>query len=327
MRVNSRDETIKRNYVQLYQHYIAEYEQVKLGQHPRYRKVGEFYAALGIQRQTFLKYYGRYRNSGGELAALEPQKRGPKWRTRRTAAEIEALVLAEREKGCNRYEIHSLLLSQLGADTPGASTIYAILKRHGKNRLSVPMKQEKRKIIKKMAGELGHMDCYHLARDTILGERRSLYLVCVLDDCTRLAWAEAVEDITALTVMFASLRCLNHLAGRYQVKFREMLTDNGPEAGPANSQNKHNHPFERMLMEMGIKHRYTKPYRPQTNGKVERFWRTLNEDMIDGATFESWEDFKTELTQYMLYYNTLRPHQGLNGLTPETFNKSCQRIT
>jgi len=327
MRVNSRDETIKRNYVQVYQHYIAEYEQVKQGLHPGYRRVGEFYAALGIQRQTFLKYYGRYRNSGGELAALVPQKRGPKWRTRRTPAEIEVLVLAEREKGCNRYEIHSLLLSQLGADTPAASTIYAILKRYGKNRLSVPMKEEKRKIIKQKAGELGHMDCYHIARDTILGERRSLYLVCVLDDCTRLAWAEAVEDITALTVMFASLRCINQLNQRYQITFQQMLTDNGPEVGPANSQNKHNHPFERMLMELGIKHRYTRPYRPQTNGKVERFWRTLNEDMIEGATFESWQEFKTELTQYILYYNTLRPHQGLNGQTPETFNKSCQRIT
>ena len=327
MRVNSRDETIKRNYAQIYQHYVAEYEQVKQGLHPSYRRVGEFYAALRIQRQTFLKYYGRYRNSGGDMAALAPQKRGPKWKTRRTPAEIEALVLAEREKGCNRHEIHSILLSQIGAAAPAPSTIYAILKRHGKNRLSPPMKQEKRKIIKQKAGELGHMDCYHLARDTIMGERRNLYLVCVLDDCTRLAWAEAVEDITALTVMFASLRCINQLNRRYQITFAEMLTDNGPEVGPASSQSKHNHPFERMLVELGIKHRYTKPYRPQTNGKVERFWRTLNEDMIEGTTFESWENFKTELGQYILYYNTLRPHQGINGQTPEAFNKSCQRIT
>jgi transposase InsO family protein len=44
------------------------------------------------------------------------------------------------------------------------------------------------------------------------------------------------------------------------------------------------HPFEAMLLELGIKHRYTRPYRPQTNRKVERFWRTLGEDVIDGAT-------------------------------------------
>lgn len=327
MRNNSRDETIKRNYAQVYCHYVLEYEQVKAGLHPVWKRAGEFYAAHGLQRQTFLKYYGRYKASGSDVASLLPKKRGPRWKTRRTPAETEALVLAEREKGCNRYEIHSLLAPQLGAGTPAASTIYAILKRHGKNRLSPPMHEQKRKIIKEKAGELAHMDCYHLARDTILGERRNLYLVCALDDCTRLAWAEPVEDITALTVMFASLRCLNQLAERYQVKFRELMTDNGPEFGTAASQNKHKHPFERMLLELGITHRYTKPYRPQTNGKVERFWRTLNEDLIEGTTFESWEDFKHELAQYLLYYNTLRPHQALNGQTPTTFNRSCQRIT
>ena len=57
-------------------------------------------------------------------------------------------------------------------------------------------------------------------------------------------------------------------------------------------------------MELGIKHRYTRPYRPQTNGKVERFWRTLNEDLLES------------LVEYLLYYNTQRPHQGLGGKTP-----------
>ena len=74
--------------------------------------------------------------------------------------------------------------------------------------------------------------------------------------------------------------------------------------------------MERMLMELGIKHRYTRPYRPQTNGKVERFWRTLNEDLLEGTTFDNGEELKDELQQYMLYYNTARPHQALGGKTP-----------
>jgi hypothetical protein len=326
MRINSQDQTLKRNYIQVYRHYIEEYEQVKNGLHPLWKRVGEFYAAHQLQRQTFLKYYARFKLNS-EDSALLPAKRGPRWKTRRTPAEVEQLVLAERERGCNRYEIHSLLKPKLADDTPATSTVYAILKRYGKNRLSKPMQEEKRKIIKEKAGELAHLDCYHLAKDTILGERRNLYLVCALDDCTRLAWAEPVEDITALTVMFASLRCLNQLAERYHIKFQELMTDNGPEFGPANSQNKQNHPFERMLIELGIKHRYTRPYRPQTNGKVERFWRTLNEDLIQNTTFNSWEYFKNELAQYLLYYNTLRPHQAIKGLSPNEFNKSCQRIT
>ena len=65
------------------------------------------------------------------------------------------------------------------------------------------------------------------------------------------------------------------------MKFEAILTDNGREV--ASPTNRSGHP---MLMELGIKHRYTRPYRPQTNGKVERFWRTLNEDL---PTFESVE--------------------------------------
>jgi transposase InsO family protein len=57
-----------------------------------------------------------------------------------------------------------------------------------------------------------------------------------------------------------------------------------------------------MLIEMGIKHRYTKPYRPQTNGKIERLWRTINEDLIDGTYFESIDSFKEELFEYIVYY-------------------------
>ena len=76
--------------------------------------------------------------------------------------------------------------------------------------------------------------------------------------------------------------------------------------------------------ELGIKHRYTRPYRPQTNGKVERFWRTLD-DLIDGTTFASLAEFRDELEQYLLYYNEVRPHQALEGKTPKQINESCQR--
>lgn len=327
MRINNQDETIKRNYLQVYQFYISEYEEVVKGTHAKFKKVGDFYKHHKIQRQTFRKYYNRYILSGREKESLLPQKRGAKWKSRRTRKEIEELVIEKRELGNNRYDIYKMLEKELGEEAPKPSTIYQIMKRYGKNRLSPVMKEKKRQIIKEKAGELGHIDCYHISRDTIIGERRSLYLVCLLDDCTRLAWAELVEDIKALTVMFATLRCINHIRNRWEIKFAEILSDNGPEFGPKGSKNADNHPFSRLMQEMGIKHRHTRPYRPQTNGKVERFWRTLNEDLIEGTTFESIEEFEDELGQYLLYYNTMRSHQGINGDTPENFNKSCQRIT
>ncbi len=116
--------------------------------------------------------------------------------------------------------------------------------------------------------------------------------------------------------MFAAMRCINMLQGQYGIKFEEVLPDNGPEFGQRQSQNKMNHPFERMLIELHIRHRYTQPYRPQTNGKEERFWRTLKEDLIEETDFDSIEELHDELFQYMLYYNQERPHQGIGRITP-----------
>lgn len=327
MRNNSQDETLKRNYVQKYQFLIEEYELVKKKQHPVYDKVEEFYQAHGTCRQTFLKYYGRYRNSNGDILSFIPQKRGPRYNTRRMPEEIEKEVLALREKGCNKYEINDILKSKRADQIPSPSTIYNIFCRYGVNKKTKKMMEEKRKIIKEKVGELGHIDAYHLSKDTIANDSRRYYLLGIVDSCSRLAWVEVMEDIKSLSTMFATLHGFNYLTRYYDVKFSEVLTDNGPEFGPKESKSKAEHPFERLLIEMEIKHRYIAPYRPQTNGKVERFWRTLNEDLIEETYFESIEHFKKELLNYLVYYNQLRPHQALNGLTPKKFADSCQRIS
>ena len=158
------------------------------------------------------------------------------------------------------------------------------------------------------------MDCHYLRKGLIVGAKRRYYLVSGVDACTRLAWTEVVDDLKSLSVMFAALKSINMLNAEHGIRFEEILTDKGSEV--ASPRNKTHHPMERMLQELEIKHRYTRPYRPQTNGKVERFWRTLNEDLLEETTFESLEELKEELVQYLLYYNTERPHQGLGGKTP-----------
>lgn len=326
MRGNSEDRTLVRNYIEKYRFLIAEYELVKAGKHPRFRFVHEFYRHHDTDRRSFRKYYNRFKQSGNE-ADLLPQKRGPKWKTRRPDASVEHAVLALRERGMNRYEIVHVLHPKLGAATPSPSGVYAILKRHGANRLKPSMKEEKRRIIKEKAGELGHIDTHYLSKCAVEGQNARRYLVCVIDSCTRVAWAEVVDDIKALTVMFAALKCLNILADRYDIRFQEVLTDNGPEMGTRASKKKDQHPFERLLMELGIKHRYIQPYRPQTNGKAERFWRTIEEDLLEDVTFDSDEHLKDELLQYLVYYNEHRPHQGIQGKTPAAFNENCPRIT
>lgn len=325
MRINTQDLTLARNYIQKYQFLIKEYELVKNKNHPKYRFVKDFYKAHDTDRRSFIKYYNRYKQSGNARDLL-PRKRGPRWKTRRFIPFIENKVIALREKGNNRYEIVSILKPVLKQFTPSPSGVYNIIKRYGLNRLKPKMKQEKRKIIKEKAGELGHIDTHYLNKGIIHGDNKRYYLVCVIDSCTRIAWAEVVEDIKSLTVMFSVLKCLNIISDHYNIKYEELLTDNGPEFGKKVSKSKREHPFERMLMEIGIKHRYIRPYRPQTNGKVERFWRTIEEDLLEETYFETLDDLKEELLQYMYYYNHERPHQGVGGLSPAKFAENCPRI-
>ena len=236
MRDNSNDKTVERSYVQKWRFLIGEYQLVKAKKHPQFRFVQDFYNFHGTNRQTFAKYYNRFRKLGAD-GALLPLKRGPKWKSRRTLPFIEQKVLQQRQKGINRYEIYAILKPVLKKHTPAPSTIYAICRRHGLNRLTKLMQHSKRRIIKTRAGELGHLDTHHLARDLVVGSRKRCYLVALLDACTRLAWAEVVADIRSLSVMFATLKSINLLNAEYGVRFEAVITDNGPEmASP------HKHP-------------------------------------------------------------------------------------
>lgn len=315
MRNNNNDLTLARNYLQTYRLLIREYEQIKRKEHPQYRFAEEFYQAHHTDRRSFLKYYNRYKQSGKETDLL-PSKRGPKHRTRRPCADDEQKVLELRNRGCNKFEIASQLKRKSDNFNPSPSGVYNILKRHDQNRLRPVDREIKRKIIKERMGQLGHIDCHHLSKTIIRGQHRKLYLLCVIDDYSRLAWAQVMEDITALSAMFTAMHCMQTLKREFGIQFEEIIADNGPEFGPSYSKNKRDHPFERMLMETGIKRRYMQPYRPQTNGKVERFWRTLKEDLIEETDFDSFEELEDELMKYLVYYNWERPHQGINGKKP-----------
>jgi len=307
MRINTNDLTLKRNYLQKYQFLIEEYELIKQKRHPKFRFVKDFYKIHDTDRRSFLKYYNRFKQSGNSNDLL-PRKRGPKWKTRRIIPFIENKVIALRKKGNNRYEIVNILRPQLKQLTPSPSSVYNICKRYNLNRLTPKMEKEKRRIIKTKAGEMAHIDTHYLAKGIVQGSNQRYFLIAVIDSCTRIAWAEITPDIKALTVMFSVLKCLNIMVDQYDIKFKEVLTDNGPEFGPKISKNKQEHPFERLLTEMGIKHRYIRPYRPQTNGKVERYWRTIEDDLFRETYFESEEHLKEELIQYLYYYNHERPH-------------------
>lgn len=321
---NSQDETLLRNNYNLIKRLSEEHEQIKDKKHPKYKKVEELYKANGISRQAFYKYLNKYKQNP-TVGGVAPLKRGPKFKKRRTALYvIEDRIIKLRQDGLNRYEIHMDIKRRYKQFAPSASTIYNILRDKGLNKLKPKMKQNKRKIIKEKAGEMAHIDCYNLPRGLIELNKQH-YLVGVIDDASRVAWAKLVEDKKSLSVMFATLDILNMLKYYAEIEFEEMLSDNGSEF--KGGQDKTTHPFERLLIELNIKHRYTKPYRPQTNGKIERFWKTLFEEMIDETDYDNKQDFEQTLMEYLVYYNEARPHSALGGNTPKQFLKICPRIT
>ena len=196
-----------------------------------------------------------------------------------------------------------------------------MLKRYQLNRRTPAMREEKRRIIKDKLGELGHVDLHQLPRDMFLAPPSvTAYIISLIESCSRLAWAEVLTSKKALPVMFKTLKMINTLNVTYGLVFQEILSDNGAEFAARNKPQEH--PFEAMLLELGIKHRYTRPYRPQTNGKVERFWRTIDEDVIEGATFDNLDHFANELFEYLIYYNNHRPHQALAGKNPEGIRRN-----
>ena len=102
----------------------------------------------------------------------------------------------------------------------------------------------------------------------------------------------------------------------YGVRFEAILTDNGSETFARSTNKTATARSSGCCKSWASGTCYTRPYRPQTNGKIERFRWTLNEDLPHHPTFESVEELKEELVEYMLYYNTERPHQGINGKSP-----------
>lgn len=303
---------------------IDEYEAIKRKESKLFKTVKQFCVFNKFSHQNFMRIYHRYKQNPCEYNLL-PQKRGPKFQKRRTDLNVEKLIIELRKQGNSRYEIKEILKQKDYLVAPSPTTIYNICRKHGLNKLRKSEKTERRKIIMSKIGELVHIDCHQLSKGITIAEPdKTYYLLGVLDDYSRTCWVELMEDKKSLTVMFAVLKAFNMLKHRYGIEIESVMTDNGAEFGSGkNTKNKEEHPFERLLIEMEMKHLYTKPYRPQTNGKIERFWKTLKEDFTEDSLFNDKEDLKDELLGFIAYYNEHRPHSSLNGKTPKEICKTC----
>ncbi len=264
---------------------------------------------FGISRKTGYKWLDRYASAG--RTALGDRSRRPHTSPEKTCEAMEAAVLSVRTKhpAWGGRKIRRVLLNAGHQVVPSASTITAILHRHG---LIDKAESSKHKAWTRFEHErpndLWQMDFKgHFAMD-----RGRCHPLTVLDDHSRYCVGlEACGNEQGGTVS----ERLTGVFRRYGMP-RRMLMDNGPPWG-----NNADHPWTPLtvwLLRLGVGVSHGRPYHPQTQGKDERFHRTLKAEVLSGRSFENLPACQIAFDDWREIYNVHRPHEALELNTPIT---------
>jgi len=279
------------------------------------RQEGSNFAELcrrhGIQRRIGYKWLERYRREGE--AGLLDRSRRPVGSPNRTAARIEAAVIKLRDKHpCWGARKLAHRLRDLGhEDIPSVSTITAILHRHG---LIDPKASASHQAFVRFEHErpngLWQMD-FKGHFGTAKGRCHPLTM---LDDHSRFALKIAACADEQLKTVVGVVKSVFQ---RYGLPER-MLTDNGaPWGSPWNSgETRSFTAFEVWLMRLGVGISHGRPRHPQTQGKDERFHRTLKAEVIGERVWRNLEECDRAFEAWRHVYNAERPHQALDFTTP-----------
>jgi transposase InsO family protein len=271
---------------------------------------------LGISRATGYKWVRRYRADG--LAGIEDRSSRPHRSPRRSSAEVTAAIIRARAR--RRYGPARL------APLTGhpRSTIYGILRRAGLNRLhdSDRVTGAPLRYVACHPGALVHQDHKKLGRVPdgggwrVLGRGRASqdrrargydHLEVFVDDASRYAVVVPVADERGASASWAVELAVARFA-EVGIRIERMLTDNGASY--------RSHAYRDTLAGLAIRHRRTRPFRPQTNGKAERFIRTLLDEWAYARPYRSNGNRLRALRRYVRFYNYGRPHTAIGGLVP-----------
>lgn len=273
-----------------------------------YREVAR---AHGVSKSWVAKLVGRFRAGGYD--GIQPRSKAPRRIPHRTAPEIEDDIvrlrkeLSEQGLDAGAETIHYHLVSQLGR-SPSVSTIWRVLRRRGFV-TPQPHKRPRSSWIRfeaQLPNECWQSDVTHWR----LAGGAEVEIVNFLDDHSRLAVASRAVGVATASEVLQMFRS----AGERWGFPASVLTDNGcvyttwHRGGP--------NAMQTDLLARGIAFRHSRPYHPQTCGKVERFHQTLKAYLGRRAPARTIAELQGQIDRFVAYYNEVRPHRARGRITP-----------
>ena len=271
----------------------------------------EVAADLSISERTVYKWLARFRDGG--IAALQDRSSRPR-RQKGVLSETVAAIEALR-----RQRLSSPVISR-ALDIP-VSTVTLVLRRLGLNRLKAldPI-EPKVRYERQRPGELIHLDTKKLGRINGIGYRATgdrrdrargagwEHLHVAIDDASRLAYTELLPTDNGDACAGFLTRAATWFA-KLGIRIERVMTDNALAYTHSNA-------FRDVMRELGARHLKTRPYRPRTNGKAERFIQTALREWLYAKPYTSSAERTSDMPCWLHWYNHHRPHAGISAITP-----------
>jgi transposase InsO family protein len=270
-------------------------------QHEQGRSLSALSREAGIPRRVLSRWWMRYQQEGE--AGLKPRSRRPQRSPRRLAPAVEREILRVR-----RARLGPARIALAVGVSPAAA--YRVLLRHARNHLIEPAPRRVLRYEKDRPGELLHLDLKYLPE---LNVPHQEYEFAAIDDFSR----EAVAAITGERSSRAATAFLEDVLARLPYPIEAVLTDNDLVFTMRFAYySKRQTYFQQACHSLGIEHRLLRPHCPESNGKVERFIKTVDEECFAVRRPRSSKTRMRVLEAFLWFYNHQRPHLSLRGLTP-----------
>ena len=266
----------------------------------------DFGALVGVSPQTLYAWKRAFERDGP--AGLMPKSKGPRRGSRISEITKRAILMmkeANPEWGCQRIS-DMLVRGPALAASPNA--VARVLREAGYEAHSEPTRPHPDKVRRFERASPNQLWQTDLFTFVLKRQNRRVHLVAFMDDHSRFITAFGLHASQSAALVIEVLRQGFSSYGAPE----EILTDNGAQYVTWRGKSQ----FSKELQRRGIKHIVAKPRRPQTLGKIERFWGTLWRECIEAAVFLDLEDARRRIGLFIDHYNLQRPHQGIRGLTP-----------